>query len=176
MEERNEQNAVAAEQEQQNGNSVFRRRAMEHISSPEQLNDYIRVASPRMWVAIIALAVFLTGALVWAAFGHIDSTVYGVALVEKGSCILYIAQKDVTYIGSGNAVEIEDRQTSLISLSPEPFTVTESMSEYARSVGDFSIGEWISSASVEPIDLPDGIYPASIVEERVSVLSLLLDA
>lgn len=34
-------------------NNLFRTKSIEHISSPEQLNDYIRVSTPSVWMRLI---------------------------------------------------------------------------------------------------------------------------
>lgn len=174
MEENQEKNgSVQGTGAEQNG--VFRSSSLERISSPEQLNEYIRVASPRLWAVLIALTVFLAGAVIWSRFGSIGSTVYGVAIVQEGDCVLYVTQEKTAYLEPGNPVLIEGQATELISISPEPFAVTESISEYARSIGEFTLGEWVCSGAVKNVSLPDGIYSAAIEEERLSALSLLTD-
>ena len=52
--------------------SVFREKSLDRVSSPESLNDYIRVTSPSVWVALIALLILLTGILMWSIFGKIE--------------------------------------------------------------------------------------------------------
>ncbi len=52
--------------------SVFREKSLDRVSSPESLNDYIRVTSPSVWVALIALLILLTGILTWSIFGRIE--------------------------------------------------------------------------------------------------------
>ena len=53
-------------------NSIFRKKSMDRVSSPEQLNDYIRVTSPGVWLFLIALILLLTRFIIWAAFGRLD--------------------------------------------------------------------------------------------------------
>ena len=35
-------------------NQLFREKSLEKVSSPEQLNDYIRVSNPGVWIAVAA--------------------------------------------------------------------------------------------------------------------------
>ena len=49
--------------------SIFRKKSLEKISSPEQMDEYIRVITPSVWIALIALAVLLAGFLIWSIFG-----------------------------------------------------------------------------------------------------------
>ena len=54
------------------GNSVFRQKSMERVSSPEQLNDYIRVTTPSVWLVLLALVILLVGMLAWSIFGRVE--------------------------------------------------------------------------------------------------------
>ena len=52
--------------------SIFRDKSLERISTPEQLNDYIKVTKPSVWVVLIATILLIAGALLWAIFGKIE--------------------------------------------------------------------------------------------------------
>ena len=43
---------------------IFRKKAVDRVASPEQLNDYIHVTSPAIWMALIGIILILAGALV----------------------------------------------------------------------------------------------------------------
>ena len=45
---------------------LFREKSMARVSSPEELNDYIRVTTPGVWL------ILLLGMLVWSIFGMVD--------------------------------------------------------------------------------------------------------
>lgn len=152
---------------------VFRKRSLDRISSPEQLDDYIRVASPRMWAVLAAVVVFLAGAVIWAVFGHIESTVSGVAIVENGSCTVYVSQQKASLLQTGDPVTVGTAETVLGPVSTEPFDVDAAFPEYAASLGGFAQGEWIISAAAGRVALADGIYPASVTEESVTPISFL---
>lgn len=46
-------------------NTIFRKKSLDRVSSPEQLNDYIKVATPGMWLILLAIVIFLVGMIVW---------------------------------------------------------------------------------------------------------------
>ena len=54
------------------GGGIFREKTIKRVSSPEQLNDYIRVTSPSVWIVLIALVVLLLGMLAWSVLGRIE--------------------------------------------------------------------------------------------------------
>ena len=54
--------------------SVFRQKNIDRVSSPEQLNDYIRVTTPSVWLVLAALVLLLIGMLVWSVLGTVEAT------------------------------------------------------------------------------------------------------
>jgi HlyD family secretion protein len=64
---------------------IFRQVAIERLSSPDQLDHLIVLASPIGWAALSAIAVLLTAIVVWAIFGEVPSRVQGNGiLVARG--------------------------------------------------------------------------------------------
>lgn len=55
-------------------NNLFREKSIERVSSPEKLDDYIKVVSPGIWILLAAIIVLLLGILVWANVGTIPMT------------------------------------------------------------------------------------------------------
>ncbi len=53
---------------------LFRKQAIEKIQSPDQLNDYIRVTTPSVWLILLSVLLLTAGILVWAVFGEIRVT------------------------------------------------------------------------------------------------------
>ena len=39
------------------GKTIFRQKSMQKITSPEQMNDYIRVSNPSVWMILAAVIV-----------------------------------------------------------------------------------------------------------------------
>ena len=51
---------------------LFRKKSVERINSPEELSDYIRVATPSVWLVLLATAILLAGMLAWSVFGTVE--------------------------------------------------------------------------------------------------------
>lgn len=51
---------------------LYRKKSLDRISSPEQLDDYIRVTSPPVWIVLIAIVILLIGILAWGIFGEVE--------------------------------------------------------------------------------------------------------
>jgi hypothetical protein len=66
---------------------IFRKTALDRLSTPDQLDQLMEVTSPRGWVALAAFALLLLVALLWGLFGTVSTTVeaQGVLLREGGA-------------------------------------------------------------------------------------------
>lgn len=58
--------------EKKNESNIFREKSLSRVSSPEELNDYIRVTTPSVWVVLAATVVLLLGMLSWSIFGTLE--------------------------------------------------------------------------------------------------------
>ncbi len=52
-------------------NGLFRQKSIDKVSSPEKLDDYIKVTTPSVWIALMAMILLLVGAIVWGFFGEL---------------------------------------------------------------------------------------------------------
>ena len=81
---------------------LFRKSALEKLSSPEQLDRLMTVTSPRAWIALCGIGVLLLYTLVWSIFGQIPNKVAGTGILIRGGAIY-----DVVAVGSGRISEIK---------------------------------------------------------------------
>jgi HlyD family secretion protein len=64
---------------------IFRKVALERLSSPEQLDQLVPLTSPIGWTAVVALAALVAAAIVWSIFGTLPTSVNGSGiLVSRG--------------------------------------------------------------------------------------------
>lgn len=128
--------------------SIFRKSSLERVSSPEQLNDYIRVTNPGVWLVLAAVVILLAGACVWGIFGRLDTTISVPVEVTGGEARLLL--EDGQQIDPSAPVVIGGRK---FSLGP------------AVGGGAYSVS----------VDLPDGDYQAQIVTESVAPISFVFN-
>src|SRR5262245_39242593 len=57
--------------------AVFREKALERLSSPERLDQLMRVTNPRGWLALVTFAGLVAVTLLWSMLGRLPSTVTG---------------------------------------------------------------------------------------------------
>lgn len=54
--------------------SLFRKKSTERIASPEQMRNYLRVTSPKLWMLLSTIILLLAGFIIYAAVSRMEST------------------------------------------------------------------------------------------------------
>lgn len=159
----------------ENNTKIFREKSLERVTSPEQLDSYIKVVNPAIWIVFSAIAVLLIGAIIFCAVFKLETkTVKSVAVVKNNEVTLYIAGADRQSVSSGMTVHIANSDY----LFPEGdmdavklFTATDSAITSVIGTTDEEYAYKIKFYA----DIPNGVYTCSIVANEVTPLSLLLN-
>ena len=72
---------------------IFRKSALDRLSSPEELDSLMKVTSPRAWLALIAFGGLILTAAIWGIWGTISTRVTGRGILVHPGGILEIASK-----------------------------------------------------------------------------------
>ncbi|MDR3437887.1 NHLP bacteriocin system secretion protein [Telmatospirillum sp.] len=108
---------------------IFRQSSLDHLSTPERLDQVMRVTSPASWLALLVVAGLVVGAIVWSFFGAVPVKIAsrGILIspggvldvisssqgrvtqflvqpgdwVDSGTVVAYVAQPDI-----GNQLEV----------------------------------------------------------------------
>lgn len=88
---------------------IFRKVALERLSSPEQLDQLMQVTTPKGWLALTALGALLATALVWGIFGAIPTEAAGEGiLLRRGGVSSLVApengQVEEILVGVGDVI------------------------------------------------------------------------
>ena len=81
--------------------TIFRKVALERLSSPEQLDQLVQVTNPRGWLALGALGAILLTALGWGIWGSIPAEADG-----EGILIRQGGVSDLVTAANGQVEEI----------------------------------------------------------------------
>lgn len=89
---------------------IFRKVALERLSSPEQLDQLLQVTDPKGWLALGALGTILVSALAWGIWGAIpsESTGEGILLRSGGLSDLVApsaGQIEEVLVSAGDVIE-----------------------------------------------------------------------
>ena len=136
------------------GEELFRKKSIEKMRSPENIDDYIRVTNPGVWLLLAAVIVLLIGACIWGIWGHIETTLDVTATVSDGVVVCEINGSDAAEVEVGMLLCIGEQEAPIRGLSGsdgQGCTITAEMT------------------------LADGTYPAHIILERVSPSSFILN-
>ncbi|RCJ24970.1 NHLP bacteriocin system secretion protein [Nostoc sp. ATCC 43529] len=67
--------------------NLFRKEALERISSPEELDQIMEVVSPKKWLPLIAVGSLVVTGLSWSFLGRIPITVTGTGIIVYPSTV-----------------------------------------------------------------------------------------
>lgn len=74
---------------------MFRKAALEKLSSPERLDVMMQVTSPAGWLALSALGLVLVLVVLWSIFGWIPIKVSGQGILIRGGAMLAVTADSV---------------------------------------------------------------------------------
>ena len=139
-------------------NQVFRQKSVERIASPEQLQDYMRVTTPGVWMVLAAVILLLAGLIVSSALVNVESRITEQAVVAEDGLMLDIAlplsQKSL--VAPGMPVRVADREAKVSMVFPAENEV-----------------EVIAELPEDGVKLAPGTYDVEIVTETVRPISFL---
>lgn len=156
-------------------NTIFREKSMERISSPEDLNDYVRVANPGVWLTLAGIIALLIGFIVWGVYGKLETTVDVLALSDDGVTLCYVKEQDISQISDGMKLVLADGTECTISgIGEESVNSAEVLSEYARHLVGLAEGEWIHPVNIAE-DLPEGMQAGRIITESIHPIRFIFN-
>jgi len=133
--------------------TVFRKKTLDRISSPEQLTDYLRVTNPGIWVVLAAVTLLLAGVFAWSTVGTLETKAEVKVVVSDHTAQVVPLSSETLADGMPLRVSGQDYRIA--------FAQTD---EYGRSVG------------MAEVNLPDGTYDGTVVTEAVHPISFLLES
>jgi hypothetical protein len=134
--------------------SIFRKKTLDRISSPEQLTDYLRVTSPGIWIVLAAIVTLLVGFFVWMGVDTIETTVPVGVSMEGAHATVAVTEGDVK-IEKDMTLRVGGKEAAIQSTKTD---------EYGRTVG------------LANVDLTDGMYDGVLVTEAVHPIQFLISS
>lgn len=100
---------------------IFRKSALEKLSSPEQLDKMIVITSPSFWLSMVGAGIIIVSALVWSIFGRLPENVdaQGIYVNRDGMQSVYaenngvvdqILVADGDYVSKGDVIAVFDTE------------------------------------------------------------------
>lgn len=157
------------------GSTIFREKSLEKISSPEQMNDYIRVSSPSVWMVLAAVIVLLAGVCVWGVFGHLDTAVQTGGVCTNGRLTVFVGEEDHDKIRENAVISVDGVEYAVAESTNAPVRVDDQIDPYIVHLAGFTEDDWVYRLCADAPGLADGVYTASVVTERVRPLDFVLN-
>ncbi len=100
---------------------LFRKSSLEHLSSREKLDTYIKVTNPGSYLTIAGIFLLLICAAVWAGAANLKTTVPVVGVVNQKQIHLFVSPKQAQELREGMKVE-QDKQKigEILKVKKEP--------------------------------------------------------
>lgn len=158
-------------------NSIFKKSSIDRIKSPDQLNDYIRVTNPSVWVVLAAIICLLAGIFIWGFFGNITSSIKLTGAAENGIVTCYLSEKDAYKVKEGMEVKIGDIEGSIASISATPLSYEETVNKYGDEYTRYTLGlsDWNYEVKIDAKGVQDGLVKLDIIIDRISPISFILN-
>ena len=135
------------------GETVFRKKTLDRISSPEQLTDYLRVTNPGIWAVLAAVLLLLAGLFSWAMIGTLETSVQAKIVVENHTARIVPTESET--VAEGMPLRIAAQEFTVVSVGTD---------EYGRAFG------------IAEVPLPDGLYEGTVVTEQTRPIDFLFES
>ena len=153
---------------------LFREKSLKAIESPEALNDYLRVTSPRVWLVLAAVIVLLTGVIIWSIFGRIDTTMQVAVVSNEEHALCYIPYDALEQSVLSGSVTVNGESYPLLTgEDTRVFVVSDETDPFIRVAGTLESGDVAVEIAVD--GTPGvGVFSGTIVTDRLQPITLLL--
>ena len=155
--------------------TIFREKSLKKIASPEQMNDYILVSSPSVWMVLTAVIVLLAGVCVWGMFGHLDTAVQTGGVCTDGRLTVLVGEEDHDKIKENAVISVDGVEYAVAEITNAPIRVDDQIDPYVVHLAGFTEGDWVYRLYADVPGLADGVYAASVITERVRALDFVLN-
>jgi HlyD family secretion protein len=109
---------------------IYRKVSLERLSSPEQLDQALRIAGTKGWVALAAICILLLAALTWGFVGSITTSAIGQGILIRQGGVLNVVTR-----GEGIVLGLDAKPGDEISPSQVVATVAQPvLSEKIQSI------------------------------------------
>ena len=145
------------------------------ITSPDQMNDYIKTSNPSAWLIILSAMFLLASIFVWAVFGTLNVTVEAGAVAADDRIVCYLPESEDIAVGS--KVRSGDIWGEVVSLSEKPVSelkVKESLNVDEYTLYCLDLNEWNYIVEISmPENNSDGYIEVEIIKETIKPISFL---
>ena len=153
---------------------LFRQKSLDRVNSPEDLNEYLQVTSPGVWLLVGAIIVLLVGAIAWGAFGRIIVSTDAPTIVNNGQAICVVDETKASSVTPGMSVVIGEVEGHIDSIETQSTTLANVVAELDSNYTETDMNRKVRVAYAT-IGMPNGGYTAKVILETVTPFSFILN-
>lgn len=118
--------------------SIFRKESLDRVESPEQLDEYIKVSHPKVWLMIAALLVAAIAVIVWSVVGSLPQTMEVKGVTVGGdviNCYEDVENANTNLVGCKANISLPDGSSisgEVEAVSQNPYSQEEIRSEISE--------------------------------------------
>ena len=154
-------------------NSIFRQQSLSRVSSPEELDQYLQVTGPGVWMTLAVIIVLLIGVFSWMIFGKLDTTVPVAVMAQNGQTVCLIPAEQAETV-RGGSVTVGETSYTISDAGYSVQLVSSEMDVNLRLAGQLAEGTLVQPMAVDGT-LADGIYAGEIVVETVNPIKFIIN-
>lgn len=160
-------------------NSIFNKKATEKLRSPDDLDKYVRVTNPSVWLVLVACLAMLIGLLAWGIFGAVTTSVATTGTCVEGKAVCFLSADDTAKVSVGNVAMVGGERMTVSSVSSVPLSISEASSVLKSDylVSTLVQEDWAYQINFEgdTSELSEGVpLVVNITTERVAPITLIL--
>lgn len=153
---------------------LFRQTSMDRISSPEELNSYLRVARPSVWLALAAVILLLLAFIAFSIFGTLPASIAARGIAKDGEVLCYVT--DATRVSPGMPASISGIPATVVSVFTVPLSREEVDEVHPEDflVHQLNPQAWNYPVYLQAQGVPDGVWDVVITTETIHPIEFLL--
>jgi hypothetical protein len=118
---------------------MFRQKALDRLSSPEELDQLMHITSARLWLALLGVAAVLVAGALWTAFTTIPTTVSAQGAMVRSTTQASV--QPVVFATLQEGSEIKRGQSATLTLHNEGELVPRTLDAVVASVDPIPASE-----------------------------------
>lgn len=154
--------------------SIFRKQALDRVSSPEELDKYLVVTRPGVWFALIAVIVLLVGVIVWGFLGKLEIDLGVAVIADESGVVALVPADDAESVVNSGKITIAGKEYAISDVGYSKQIITSAFDINILYAGNLAEGQIVLPLKVEA-DLDSGIYSGEVTVESVKPISFILN-
>ena len=130
--------------------------------SAEELNDYIHITTPSVWLILLAVGTFVAGLVIWSLTANLVTAVPAAAISNETGFHVYVSAENAEQVNAGNAVVINEEEYTVQSISDADVPASSVMNDYERSIISVKAEDMVKECKIDGT-MPEGDYNAMVI-------------